>query len=186
MITPPHPQSISAPCDRGTRTGLYKPEKCWFPHSKKQWSPSTLPQPGRQPDSGPGLLTNITTQESLLRSPSPPEPPPESSYFKGLPTGVAACHRGPMATTCAHSHRKVASLSRPRSPQVHVPDPIRALHPFPQHTKPPTGQGPSHGPAKPCTGRSLSPCSPHSLGRLCTDPLSFIKKGKSTVPLIPI
>lgn len=48
----------------------------------------------RQPYSGPGLRANIaTTRVPAKKSSSPRASSGRQRYFKGLPTGVAACHR---------------------------------------------------------------------------------------------
>lgn len=60
-----------------------------------------------------------------------------------------------MVTMCA-AHEEAGLTVQTGSPQAHLPDPTRALQPFPWPSEAAPGQGPSHAPPGPCTVQSLS------------------------------
>lgn len=83
----------------------------------------------------------------------------------------------PMATTCARSQRKLASLSRRRSPQAISHTPLGPSTPFPS-----TQSGPGPGGLSP---PSCALCFPHSHGSSAQIPSPLVKREKEWTPPLP-
>lgn len=194
LFTPPYPQSIYAQLPAGCQRYVCRSVQT------RETLVSTLqetvvPAPAhpsqRQPYSGPGLRANIaTTRVPAKKSSSPRASSGRQRYFKGLPTGVAACHR---AHEIAQWPPRVPAH---RGSWPHCPD--QGHSKFISQT--PLGPcSPSPGTLSHLRGKvpamvrpglawfSLPRRSAHSHGSSAQTLLSFIKKGKELTPhSIPI
>lgn len=171
LISPLHPQSIYAqlpegrPCERSVQTREV------LVSTLRQWSPPRSISRDC-PTQARAFSPTLPPQESLLRSHLPPRASSgRQRHFKGVSAGVAACHRGRDAYSPARwlprgpAHRG----SWPQSPGQGHPVLISQT-PLGPCMGPATGRGLRRGLPRPHAVQSLSLCSPHGHGRLCTDP----------------